>query len=401
MRLAVVVPEFPVVSETFIAAEVMRLRRRGFDVQAICFGSEASADPVQLANLRRTGVPVRYLGDRKQLSLIWPAFAGMAAALPAGLAIARLNRHWPIGAASRAARLLRALALLHIVRSEHIDLLHCHWTLASDTAYLLHQAAGIRFSISAHAVDIYDDAAPTEEGRRALARKIDAAAFVTTCTAQNERFLHRLAPTAAGKVHLAYHGIDLDRFDGRREPRAGVPLILSVGRLLPKKGFATLIALMTQIRDRGIAARCVIVGDGPQRRQLEAMIERNALEGVTLTGAQTHERVTGWLRMADLFVLCPEAERGHYGIPNVLFEAMAMRVPVVVRRLPAIEELIEDGTNGFIVDDERELLDTMEALLRSPARRAEVAECGRTTILDRFDAERTIDVVVRAIERTG
>jgi glycosyltransferase involved in cell wall biosynthesis len=406
MRIGVLVAAFPMTSETFVAGEVLRLRRRGVDVRVIVLGSPAGTDAAQRRALEDAGVEVEYLRGAGLAGLARRAAKGLARNPLACMKTVRLNHGWPTSGASRSARLARVWAVLELVERWQLELLHCHWTAATDIAYMLERTAGVPFSISAHAVDIYDEARRGEAARAALVEKVRASAFVTTCTANNEQFLGQLVPAAAPRVHLAYHGIDLSLFDGTSSPDdGGPPLILSVGRLVEKKGFVRLIAVVSRLAAGGTAARLVIVGDGPDRAALEALIAEQGLgDVVELAGAQPHPEVREWLRKASVFALCPDVEQGHYGIPNVLFEAMAMRVPPVTFLLPGIEELVDSGRNGIIAADDDELLEGLRRLIADPAERRRMGDAGRETVVHGFDAEATIEVVMdslRAFERSG
>jgi glycosyltransferase involved in cell wall biosynthesis len=252
-------------------------------------------------------------------------------------------------------------------------------------AYLANCLTGMPYTISAHAVDIYDDT----EG---LPEKVTSADFVVTCTQHNRDHLQALVPAAASRIHLAYHGVDLDMFDGEVANRSGPPLIVSVGRLIPKKGFVTVIRACAALRAAGLDFRCQIIGDGPQYAELQRLIDHLGLSTtVTLMGAKTHDEVRDLLRFASVSVLCPELTHGHYGIPNVLFEAMAMRVVPLTKRLPGIaEELIDSGINGVVFESDDDLTAELRAVLINRTLRERLSRAGRHTIESRFDAARTI-----------
>jgi len=142
--------------------------------------------------------------------------------------------------------------------------LHAHFAnLPTTVAEIVKRLTGIRYSFTAHAKDVYLTM-PSE-----LTRKIKEAECVLTCTAVNQRYLAGLADQGT-PVRLAYHGVDVHRFQALRSgdpPRNGdeVPLILSVARLCEKKGLEFLIEACRILVDRGITFQCRIVGYGPPR----------------------------------------------------------------------------------------------------------------------------------------
>lgn len=388
LGLGYLLPAFPVVSESFVAGEVTRLATRGVRPRSIVLDRSYKSDHKMAADLRTLGIDPAYmldsfplrLGSRAaRFSFAHPIQAARAVRLDFGNEV-------PKGV-SRFARILKVLASCDEISSNGLRHVHGHWGLPTDVAMAAAEATGITFSFSAHAVDIYD------EPREQVARRLRYSKFVSTCTAQNARYLSELG--GESKVHLVYHGVDLSFFDGVRLPAASKPRILSVGRLLPKKGFLTLIAVVAELRARGRDLECVIVGEGPQRAELEQAVRAYGLEAtVRLAGSESHAAVRERLRSTDIFVLCPIAEAGHYGIPNVLFESMAMRVATVSQRMPAIGELIDTGHNGLVFDTTGELLECLSRLLDNYELRTTVGDAGRRTVEETFDAEVTIEAMV-------
>lgn len=376
------------------------MAERGLDVTAISLDRRVAADEPSIERLRSAGVKLVYVMDPSKRRLVRLAL-GWALGHP--LAAARallLNARAPIPSyARKLPRWLKLLAVLRVAERRGLDRLHSHWTVPTDVALLARKVARLPFSISAHAVDIYDDptATPGDATPGGLPEKLRSADFVATCTAHNRSFLHRLAPDAAETIDLVYHGIDLTLFDGDKQANGGPPLILSVGRLIPKKGFMTMVECCAELRDRGVAFRAAIVGDGPQRDELQAAIDARGLSGaVELVGPKAHAEVRDLLRRADVFFLAPEADQGHYGIPNVLFEALAMRTVAVVKRMPGIEEELITGEDvGIVFDRPEEAVERLERLLCDADARGRMGEAGRRRIEARFDADRTIDGLLR------
>jgi glycosyltransferase involved in cell wall biosynthesis len=267
---------------------------------------------------------------------------------------------------------------------------------------------GIPFSFTAHAKDLY-----LTEGE-ILRDKMREAEFVLTCTSYNKRYLDELGGTLT-RVHLIYHGLDLSRFErtGNDQivPLAAwsesgrLPLVLSVGRLVDKKGFDTLIRACALLRDQNLRFRCLIYGDGPKRDELEALIRSLGLEGVVeMPGALLQDDLIEVYRQAAVFALpCQVLENGDRdGLPNVLVEAMAMEVPVVSTDVSGVPELVESGVNGFLVPPRspQPLAERLRDLLDDPALRRRFAEAGRRKVMGEFSLQRNTRRVLALFQAT-
>jgi glycosyltransferase involved in cell wall biosynthesis len=205
-----------------------------------------------------------------------------------------------------------------------------------------------------------------------------------------------------GKIHLVYHGLDLYGFvplchssdNGQR------PLLFSVGQLKEKKGFPYLIRACRLLRDWGYEFGCEIVGEGPERPELEALItELNLDDTVVLCGALPHSTVVEKYAQATLFALAcvPARDGDRDGLPNVLLEAMAARVPVVSTQFSGVPEAVENGVTGLLVPprDAEALAEALARLLDAPGLGVDLGREGRKRVQERFNIH---DNVGRLIE---
>ncbi len=289
----------------------------------------------------------------------------------------------------------RAGVLADMCRREGVRHIHAHFANApTSVAHFAHCMTGIPFSFTAHAKDIYLSRPVI------LRRHLLAARFVTTCTGYNAEYLRRLAPQIdSRKIRLVYHGIDLQTFLAREEEPFRAPgirraSILSVGRLVPKKGHEDLLAACAVLRDRGVEFECTIVGSGPLQETIsEAVRQRNLGERVRLAGAMTHRELIELYRRADLFVLAPRiAEDGDRdGIPNVIAEAMAVGVPVVASDVSGIPELVRHERTGLLAPsrDPAALAEAMHRLLSDRGLAARLAGEARKVLVREFDLWQT------------
>jgi glycosyltransferase involved in cell wall biosynthesis len=212
---------------------------------------------------------------------------------------------------------------------------------------------------------------------------------VVTCTDANRQYLESLD---APRTQVVYHGVDGSRFHPRRRrPEAG--RILSVGRLVPKKGFECLVEALAILADEGVDFTCDIVGGGPLDAVLRRRIQDHSIrDRVHVHGARVQDEIVEAYERASVFVLAPvmTEDGDRDGIPNVLAEAMACGVPVVSTRLSGIPELVEHGTDGLLVapGDATALAAAIGVLLSDDSLASSLAEAGRTKVERLFDLRR-------------
>jgi len=398
--LAMVLKGFPRISETFISNEIQLLEEAGLRIHI--FSMRSPREGFSHASVSRIKAPVTYLPE----SLFWglprlmAANARLAASAPrayrSGLRL-MLSRH--AGTPKQHTWLkhfLQAGYMLQAIRSHaahdpgHAPVAHIHAHFAhspSSVALYAAEMAGLPFSFTAHAKDIY-----TQDPDR-LRAKMARAGFVVTCTRYNERHLRQLRGVSPSPpIHTIYHGIDLSLFTPpARDVRPRPPYtILTVARMVPKKGLPTVLHALRLLRDQGLEFTYTLVGDGPRRGAILALVRELALtDQVRLIGTIPHEKVLGLYAQADLFVLgCRQAEDGDRdGIPNVVAEAMAMHVPVAATRISGLPELVEQEHTGLLApsDDPPALAAHMRRLLTDEALRAEIIPAARARVEAVFD----------------
>jgi glycosyltransferase involved in cell wall biosynthesis len=269
--------------------------------------------------------------------------------------------------------------------------LHAHFAHGpASVAQFASQLAGVPFSFTAHAKDIYTS--PPE----LLKAKLRAARFVVTCTEYNANHLVNLAGEQwAGRIHRIYHGIDFNRFrsNGAANGASHCPVVLSIGRFVEKKGFLYLIEAARIMAARGRAFRVRLIGGGQERHALEAAIARHGLQNmIELCGPLPQEKLFALYQQAAVFVLpCIVTDDGDRdGIPNVLVEAMRMRVPVVSTAISGIPELVVDGETGLLVPprDAQALAEATCTLLDDQERAQWLVAQAARHVAERFDLHR-------------
>ncbi len=390
--LAVLVKGWPRLSETFIAQELVALEEAGhrFDIWSLRHPTDTKRHPLH----DRLRARVRYLPEylHDDPARVWRGRAA-ARALP-GYATA--YRIWRADlrrdpTTNRIRRFGQACVLAAELppgtRAFYAHFLHTPSSVARYAAIML----GLPWAFSAHAKDIWTS--PDWEIAEKLRTDTHGATFGATCTAYGAARLRGLADTPE-RVDLIYHGLDLSRFPDPpdRAPRApGDPLrLLSVGRLVEKKGFDRLIAALALLPE-GLDWRWTHIGGGGLKADLAARARAEGIaDRIDWRGACDQPEVIAAMRAADLFVLPSRIARDgdRDGLPNVLMEAASQRLPIVSTRVAAIPEFIEDRRHGLLTDGSPQALaEAIAALAAQPDRAAAMAEAALTRLRAEFSMD--------------
>ena len=352
--LAVVVKGWPRLSETFIAQELVALEEAGldFEIWSLRHPTDTKTHPLH----DRLKAPVRYLPEYLEDEPDRVSVAVSAARAMAGYATA--HRIFEADLArdptpNRERRFGQACVLAHeapdALRGLYAHFLHTPSSVARYAAILL----GIPWSFSAHAKDIWTS--PDWELGEKLTPSAFGAAFGATCTRLGAEHLRSLS--GGTPVDLVYHGLDLKRFPAppQRSLRdAEAPLhMMSVGRLVEKKGFDRLIEALALL-PASAPWHWTHIGGGALKDDLALAAENAGVsDRITWRGACDQPEVIAAMRAADLFVLpsrvATDGDRD--GLPNVLMEAASQLLPILSTPVSAIPEFIDTGVHGILSDD--------------------------------------------------
>lgn len=280
----------------------------------------------------------------------------------------------------------QAMALARTVRERGIRHLHAHFgTIATTVSRLAAAMAGITYSFTAHAKDIFHESVRPED----FSSKLEDAAAIVTVSDYNLEYLSERHPSIAERLVHINNGLDLEQFP-YSDPADRQPLVLGVGRFVEKKGFTYLIEACAEVVERLPEARCEIIGVGVLEDELRAQIDRLGLrDSVILPGPQPQGEVRAKLRQASVLaapcVLASDGDRD--GLPTVLLEAMAIGTPVVSTDITGIPEVLEDGVTGLAVPqkDPSALAAACLRLLEGAELRKTLSVHARQLIEDRFD----------------
>lgn len=384
--IAYVVPEFPVLRDTFVMNEVLELEARGV--------------PVCIVSLRRPYRP----GFHHDL----PRLRSPVVYLPDGLGwreVLRKNRRvsgshrWRYGwglframwSPRRLWQFLKGGVLADL--ADRLGIAHIHAQYADEPATVALHASRITripWSFNAHGNDIYRN----KVNHRALAGKIREARFVSTVCDYNRAFLEKLSDDADGRVFRIYNGIDLERFVPEGSPPGRPFRMVCVSSLVEEKGVPILIKACRRLLDRGVEFHLDIVGDGAQAHHLRTITKGMDLHRhVSLTGPRSHWEVLGYYRRAHAFVLpaLVAVDGSREGLPVAMIEALACGLPIVSTQVTGIPEVVQHGVNGLLVpaDGPDELAEALEALIRDEDLYRALQANTRSSVVDRFDRRTT------------
>jgi glycosyltransferase involved in cell wall biosynthesis len=405
VKVGYILGTFPALTETFVLREIGALRRRGVDVTVLAVRRASLAQPGSDVGALTQAVHCTYSRPDGLLRHAWAnliCFLARPQRYIRGLILfvrqssrlspreaAQLLSHYFVGVGF--ARDVQRLGLTHV---------HSHFTSAANIGLAIHLVGDTSFSFTAHASnDLF--VRPL-----LLPEKAAAAKFVVAVCDYSRHYLDAVTGYRySGKIRRIYNGIDPDeqtrqvrtmpRASNMQLPRA-VVRIVSVGTLVPPKGFGTLIQVCARLRDNGQVLSCRIVGEGPERRTLEWLIAANNLKGsVELVGALPLEQVYAELREADVFALLAEIGPSGYrdGFPTVILEAMAAGLPVLSTRLSGIPEMVLDGVTGTLVPerDVNAATQALQSLLQSAELRLGMGTAGQARVRQHFDLKKAAD----------
>jgi glycosyltransferase involved in cell wall biosynthesis len=402
LKVGYILKSFPVLSQTFVLNELATLQTLGvpFEIFSVLNPPPSPVEHQVTRSLLKYIIPWRQV--RKPVTEVWLANLYLLACCGPR----RYQRAHQLTEAGQFFHGWRAFARLaywaDYLRRRGVNHLHAHFgTEGASVARIFATLLQIPFSVTLHANDIF---LPPPD----LGEKLHEAAFIVTVSQYNKSYLLDTYPGLdPSKIHILHPWVDLSRFTPPTTRASdGVLRLLSVGRLVEKKGHRYLIEACQLLQAQSVDFECRIVGDGPLRPELEAVIAGYDLEErVHLLGALSHSEVLSLLAWCEVFALpCVIAGDGDRdGMPVALAEAMAMQVPVVSTDIVGIGELVRPGTGRLVPPRDpvalSEALQTIWAAGESD--RALMGRRGRDVIAANFNLLEGTRELVSLFQRMG
>nr|WP_314445825.1 glycosyltransferase family 4 protein [uncultured Sphingomonas sp.] len=387
LRIAYLTSQYPATSHTFIRREVSALRALGIDLETFSVRAPAAAELG--SDIDRAEAAQTFTLLRQSVGTFLRAHAGELLRHPAAYArtLMLALRHRPPGgkaALLSLAHFAEAILLAAELRRRGIAHLHNHFANSGATVGMLaSQQAGTGWSFTIHGISEFDYPAGL-----LLGDKVAAASFVACVSFFGRAQAYRLVDGRDwNKLSVVRCGLELDRLPSPHERSgSGVRMVL-VGRLSPEKGIGGLLQAMSLLASEQ-RPELVIVGDGPMRGKLEAMVGDLGLGGlVTFAGRRSEAETLAEIARSDFLVLPSFME----GLPIVLMEAMALGKPVIATRVAGIPELVTHGEHGllFTPSDWSELAAHIAALASDAGLRRRLGAAGPRRIAAEFDVNRS------------
>ena len=387
--IAYIMSRFPKLTETFILREMRELERQG--ELLLVFPLIHTHEPVQHDEVKQLKANVHFTSfiSGGIIAAQWHYFKKSPRRFLHVLFYV-LKKTWGSSNLFFGALGVFPKALYFARQSEkaHVKHIHAHFaTHPALAALIISEFTGIQFSFTAHAHDIF-----IRSRLRMLAEKMKKAVCVVTVSHFNKQYLMRLCPgIPEKKIQVVRCGISCEQYRHHKEGASNkLFTILSVAALKPYKGLSHLInACALLASEKKVSFQCLIVGEGPERKRLEKLIEKKGVgDTIQLLGGQPHEKVIDLYARADLFVLpsviAPNGQME--GVPVALMEAMASGVPVITSRLSGIPELVHDARSGILVSpgDERALADAIHRLFQEKEVREQMGHYAQNDMMKEF-----------------
>jgi teichuronic acid biosynthesis glycosyltransferase TuaC len=291
----------------------------------------------------------------------------------------------PTAGAFAFARIVGQVRELH--QRQPIDLIHAHSALpCGHAAMLLNKELGIPYVVSVHGLDAFSTTqVPGRAGEWCcrISQRVYRSSSRVICVSEHVR-QHVLEGMGRNcRTSVVYNGVDPDMFSPDDTLPDNSQVILSVGNLIPIKGHEALLRTVAALAEDFPNLRLEIIGQGPERSRLQALAaDLDLADRVLFRGQQSRKQVAAAMKRCTLFALPSRYE----ALGCVYLEAMSTAKPVIGCRGQGIAEIIQQGSNGFLVgiDNEKELTLAIAMLLRDEPLRNRLGETARDTILDRF-----------------
>ena len=382
---------FPVLTETFLQREIRTLKEKGLDftIYSLWGGGESFE-----------GVPIHRFPKWKIITLIWhiPMVLVKHPKAIRETLKSLIKRKMPsmLNGGETLIGLCFGIVYATYFRKNTPRIFHAVWaTMPATAAQLLSKLTGVPFSMGAHAYDIFENG-----GDWLLTEKLKNARFIQTSTEFAAEHL-RQHSTSSDRLIVIRRGLNpIPKYKKMRSSRRPLRL-LSVGRLIDKKGYFRQLEIYKAVQIAGILFQAHIVGDGPLHRFLVNRLKELRLEAcVTFLGAISYDDVVEEYKWADMFIYTGKvaANGDRDGLPNVIPEAMAVGVPVIASNQDCVGEVLRDGLNGVIIDDDGDTralawIDAIRKLAENDEWCEKIRIKARNWVEENFDTQKNVEAL--------
>jgi len=408
MKIAFLLFHWPVLSETFIMNQITGLLDRGHEVDT--YAISPGREPVVHEDIEGYRLLERtfYYGNFSQRL---PANKFVRLVKAGGLLIKYAKKPLPLLRSLnifKFGRMASSLGIFYTIApfmgADKYEIVHCHFGPNGNLAALLKDVGAIRGKIvtSFHGEAGYTGKKRYAKGFNLLFEKGD---LMLPMSEDEKRHLIRLGCDPR-KIVVHRMGIDLNKFAflPRQPRRDGTVRLLTVARLVEKKGVAYAIRAVARMLGKYPGIRYQIAGDGPLKGALTALIESSrAQDNIQILGWKRQEEIVELMKEADI-LLAPSVtstDGDREGIPVVLMEALAQGLPVLSTWHSGIPELVQDGQSGFLVPerDVEALADRLEYLIEHPELWTRMGRAGRDYVEKHYNINTLNDRLVQLYQQ--
>lgn len=386
MRIAYLLNQYPMPSQTFIRREIAALEASGLPVRRVTVRRAEGdlPDPLDREELDRTEVILD--GPARLALAVLRTMVTRPRHFLEGLRLAlRLGWRGARGVPIHLVYLAEACVALHWFRATDVTHVHSHFgTNATAVAAICRAMGGPRYSFTIHGPEEFDRPEALK-----LSAKVEGAAFVAAISDHGRSQIYRWCPHARwDRVHVVRCGLDGAFLEAEASPVADVRRLVNVGRLEEQKGQMLLVEAVGLAVERGVDVEVLIIGDGSMRPELTRLIEASGLaDRVTLAGWMSNLEVREAIVASRATILASFAE----GLPVAIMESFALGRPVVTTHVAGIPELVAPGDNGWLVPpgSVEALADAIAAVeTTGPSELTAMGERGRLAVRERHDVRR-------------
>jgi len=393
MNIAIIVKNFPGLSETFILDQITGLIDLGHHVEIFALNEPDKENLHQEVGKYKLLEKTHFFRIPKSiLKKLFKACAIIVKYLfkqpSVILRCCNISRHW---------RKISNLSIfLHVepFLDRKFDVIHCHYGIIGYEFLFLKDILKKSYMTSFHGYDVSAILKRHPNLYDELFQKADV--LISNSDFMKNRLIQY--GCLAQKIEVVRYGINLKDIRPNLENKSipnGTIKILSIARFVEKKGLHFSIPAISNLYKRYPNIEYSIIGDGVMRKDLEELIDRlDANDYIKLLGWQERQNVKKYLAQSDIYVLASvTAQDGDMeGVPVSILEALAFEKPVVATRHSGIPEAVVDGQSGFLVPerDVDALSEKIERYITSPQQMHENGACGRKFIEDHYNISRSI-----------
>ena len=386
--------EFPKISETFIVNEIIALINMGHDITIFSF--KKSKNIVHdIVGKYQSSIRVFYLtdlmDDEGYSKLFKQCASKIRRLMENGILTGKeLARFWERingsgqGDMNKLRHMFSLSAILEVVKKHQIQHIHSHFAdYHLEFAYLVYQIARVPYTVTMHGYDIFFN--PPGD----LIKWTSKAKKIITVSRYNRNYMAQKLHLNLNKIRVIPCGINLSLFRKLVVAKEKEFIVLSVGRFHPVKGHAFLIEAVKLLAGEGMNFKCWIIGEGPEKQQLEKQIAKCGIERyVRLLEAMRNEELPYYYSKADVFVLASISE----GSPMVLKESLACETPVIASKVNGIQEIVRHYGNGILVRSQSpsQIAVKIRELIINPSLIRNFKKNARASIEKKFDIRKNV-----------